>query len=280
MKYNFPTTRALIRLSGKDVRDFLQGIITNDIRKLSAEKPLLALLLSPQGKFLAEFFLVEDGGAILMDTEKATLENLLKRLKLYKLRADVVIEEDTRQVALAWEGEISSPQNLLAIRDPRAEKMGYRLYGSELALRQSLSSSGKEVSEAEYDYYRLGLGIPEGSKDAIIDRTIALENGYDRLGAVDFAKGCYVGQEVTARSHHLAVLRKQLMPVTGAGELPTNGAELKAGEISLGNLRSVSGNRGLALVRTEELEKAEKEGLTVMAEGVVVTVTRPTAGLL
>lgn len=275
MYYSFPEGRALIRLTGRDVRDFLQGIITNDIRKLSADKSLLALLLSPQGKFLAEFFLIEDGGAILMDTEKATLENLLKRLKLYKLRADVMIEEDSRKLAVAWNGdELPVKDSVLVTRDPRSPKIGYRLYGDHASLRNNLSSLGTEVAPTEYDYYRLTLGIPEGSKDAVIDRTIALENGYDRLGAVDFAKGCYVGQEVTARSYHLAVLRKQLLPVVGESDLPPRETELKAGEIAVGSMRSVRRNRGLALVRIEELAKAEEAGIPILADGVAVRVSR------
>lgn len=284
--------RAVLALEGADAASFLQGLITADIARVTEEHAVLAAFLSPQGKFLADFFILKQGERYLLETERATFDNLLRRLSMYKLRADVQIlpQEGWEVVSLrgdkVWEQtglkptpgavEYASADQVFLLTDPRSARMGVRLIGRADGIARYLTQHPVEASAPEeYEYHRLSLGIPEGSKDAVVDRTVALENGYDKLHAVDFTKGCYVGQEVTARSHHLGTLRKRLYQIRSEHPLPPPGSEIHAGERNLGQIRSTCRDVGLAIIRGEEWENARKEGVKASSGGVEIVISPP-----
>lgn len=259
--------RAVIAVSGADAAGFLQGLVSCDVRRATEGQAVLGALLSPQGKFLFDFFLLKQGEGYLLDTEAARAEELLKKLKMYRLRAavDMALRDDIK--VSAFIGHIP-PENGLAVPDPRHPEMGWRLYDD--LHERSVSRSEWKTKDA-YEALRISLGLPDGSRDAEIDRTILLENGYDKLGGVDFAKGCYVGQEVTARSKHRGELRKYLFIVKGEAPLPPAGTELMAGEQAVGVMRSSRGGIGLALLRTDKLIG----GHPVLAAGKPIEITPP-----
>lgn len=238
------TDRAVLAVSGEDAQTFLQGLISNDIRKVTPASPVFAALLSPQGKYLFEFFIIEHEGTLLLETDKARLPDLIKRLSMYKLRAKVAFEEKKDwQVAANWGAErMVSTESSVVFDDPRHPQLGQRL------LMPSTSAAG--MNAGDYELHRLSLGIPEGGRDLVPDRSILLEFGYDHLNAIDFNKGCYVGQEVTARSKHRAILHKYVHCVTADSPLPPAGTPVTDNGRELGEMRSSRGNTGLALLRT------------------------------
>lgn len=255
--------RAVLAVSGADAAAFLQGLVSCDVRKSAEETAVLGALLSPQGKFLFDFFLLKRGDAFLLDTEAARAEELLKKLAMYRLRAavEIALREDVGVIAAV--GVDTPPPG--AVADPRHPAMGWRLYGEDAP------PDMREGSREAYETLRISLGLPDGSRDAEIGRTILLENGYDKLGGVDFAKGCYVGQEVTARSRHRGELRKYLFIVKGEAPLPEAGTELTAGGRGAGVMRSSCGGLGLALLHADRLG----EGIPVLAAGRRVEIFPP-----
>ncbi|MGR3468094.1 MAG: CAF17-like 4Fe-4S cluster assembly/insertion protein YgfZ, partial [Shimia sp.] len=170
--------RKLIRVTGTDRESFLQGLVTNDVARLK-DGLVYAAILTPQGKYIADFFLVPDGEAILIDVAEAQAASLVQRLTLYKLRADVTLDWDARQVA---QGDGAMPEGAFA--DPRHPSLGWRAYGDEA---RALS---------DWDARRVAAAVPEAGRELTPDSYI-LEMGFERLNGVDFRKGCYVGQEVT-----------------------------------------------------------------------------------
>lgn len=217
--------RGRLILTGADTRSFLQNLITNDMNLLAPERSLYACLLSPQGKFLHDFFIHDYGDYIVMDCEGGErAHDLAKRLSLYKLRADVQIEAQPENTVYAIFGsdQIGQP-------DPRHEEMGYRSFEKPEALEQK--------PFAEWDSRRITLAIPDGSRDLVVGNSTMDEAHMDQLNAISYDKGCYLGQELTARMHYRGLGKKHLQTVKIA-ELP-EGAEL----------RSSCGELGLALVR-------------------------------
>lgn len=280
MLYSLLPQRALISLSGADAEIFLQGLVSNDVHKLKPGMAMYAALLSPQGKFLHDFFLYRRGDAILLDADKARLPDLLARLSLYKLRAKVAIETlpESEGIIAMWEEKNSPPYVLPAgggnilVSDPRLPPLGYRLIGDAEKIKTFAAAQGwKEETPAAYDAMRIGLGVPDGAYDMIIDRSFLLEFGFEYLHGVDFSKGCYVGQEVTARSKHRAQLRKSLYQVKSAGaELPPPETKIMAGETEIGQLRSHAGSIGLAVLKVEEAAKGN-----LRAGEMEITASRP-----
>jgi folate-binding protein YgfZ len=240
--------RAVLAVCGADARDFLQGLISNDIRKVSAGRALFAALLSPQGKFLFDFFIVEYEGALLLETDKARLPQLQKRLLMYKLRAKIELAVmPEMQVSAGWGGE-AARDGLITYADPRLAELGWR------SIHKADASASSEMDA--YERHRIGLGVPEGSKDLVADRSLLLEYGYDELNAIDFAKGCYVGQEVTARTKHRASLHKFIHIVEASKPLPSPGTPILCGPREVGVLCGSVGTLGLALLRVDEVARA------------------------
>lgn len=271
-----------MRLEGEDAVAFLQGLITNDANSLVEHIPLYAALLTPQGKYLHDFFLIPTQNGILLDCERARIPDLQQRLLSYKLRSKVsiAVQDASQGVFAAWGVENDGLPEVGAfsiIRDPREKTLGLRLVGDVVALREYCETLGwKKMSEDAYDAQRIQIGVPRGCIDMLPEKSFLMEFHFEDLHGVDFKKGCYVGQEVTTRMKYRGQLKKFLYQIrTGAGPLPEPGTPITAGELVVGEMRSHAGNEGLALIRLDELEKANASGAPLMAAGVSVDVSLP-----
>lgn len=235
--------RALLGVGGTDSRSFLQGLVTNDVRRLEAG-PVYAALLSPQGKYLFDFFIgldPADPARLLLDVAADRVEALARRLGMYRLRADVAVAADPRSVVTGF-----GPPPAGAFADPRDPRLGWRLWTGDAAG----ALAGMAPLEAEAALRRrIALGVPEAGSELIPDDSYILEMGFERLHGVDFRKGCYVGQEVTARMKHKTELRKGLVRVRVAGIPPAPGTEITSGGRPAGLIGAVAGGQGLAWLR-------------------------------
>ena len=230
------TKRRILRLTGPDTRDFLQGIVTNDVSKLD-QGPVYAALLTPQGKYMADFFLIPEGDAVLLDVDESLGDMLTQRLSMYKLRAKVAIEPVDLHL---HRGIGEAPED--AALDPRSPAMGWRAY-------RDTPQSGDDV---DWDALRVDHMIPETGIELTPD-TFILEAGLDRINGLDFRKGCYVGQEVTARMKHKTELRKGLTRVEISGEAAP-GTAITANGKPAGTLFTQSGGRALAHLRFDRAQ--------------------------
>jgi folate-binding protein YgfZ len=268
--------RTALSVAGEDRATFLQGLISNDIKKAGPARALWAAFLTPQGKFLWDLFIVEKDDAFLIDVEAERAEEFRKKLSMYKLRAKVTVAMTDLQVfavmdapALALSDEPGAARAFadgVAYVDPRLESLGARVL---LTNPEPLLAAGlAEADFATWDLARLGAGIPDGSRDMVPDKALLLENGFEELGGVDFEKGCYMGQELTARTKYRGLVKKRLLPVTISGPVEP-GTPLMAGEVEAGEMRSSCGDVGVAMVRLEHL------GKPLTAGGASLTVSVP-----
>ncbi|WP_420003430.1 YgfZ/GcvT domain-containing protein [Arenibacterium sp. LLYu02] len=237
--------RRILRLSGADTRDFLQGLVTNNVKKLD-QGLVYAALLTPQGKYLADFFLVPMGADVLLDVAEELADGLVKRLSMYRLRADVKIEATDLKL---WRGTGEAPEGAFA--DPRHPALGWRLYGE---------TGGDDGSD--WNALRVAHCVPETGIELTTESYI-LEMGFERLHGVDFRKGCYVGQEVTARMKHKTELRKGLQQVEVTGSAPV-GSEIVSGEKPVGQLLTQAGDKALAYLRYDRASGPLRAGEAVV----------------
>lgn len=266
--------RAVIRVSGPDRVSFLQGLVSNNIETISPEKSGYGALLSPQGKFLFDFFVYhQDEDSLLIECERGEngerAAELFKKLRMYKLRAKAELTDvsDSYDVIAVFGKDALSSLSLDATPgatahmadgikavDPRLAAMGARVLLPKNALAE-MAAIGAEESDVEtYHQMRVMLGIPNGSEEMEVDKSILLESGFEELGGVDFKKGCYMGQELTARTKYRGLVRKRLLPVRIDGPAPNTGTPIMNGDKEAGIIRSVHGEFGLALVRLERVD--------------------------
>jgi len=245
-------------------------LISNDIEKVSPSRAIWAAFLTPQGKFLHEFMIAKSGDHFLLDCELDRREDLVTRLKRYRLRAKADIELSNHCIAAAWGNEVAPSLELseevgktvqrnscVVFVDPRLVNMGVRVIGSPDDVTGLLTSTGyKKESLAAFDTHRTLLGLPDGSRDMEVEKALLLENGFEELGGVDYQKGCYVGQELTARTHYRALIKKRLLPVIIDGPAPAPGTPLTSDGKDAGEMKSSTGSNGLALVRLAALYNA------------------------
>lgn len=224
--------RRILAVSGEDRVDFLQGLVTNKVGEL----PAWAALLTPQGKYLADFLVIPEGGRLLIDVDARLADDLMRRLSMYKLRSRVTVEPTDLTVARGI-GDMPDA----AISDPRHEALGWRLYG------------GQGDDGADFDAIRVEYCIPETLIELIPNETFILEAGFDRLHGVDFRKGCYVGQEVTARMRHKTELKKGLVTLGIEGQAPVGTPILMADGREAGTLFTQSGDRAIAHMRFDRM---------------------------
>lgn len=224
-------TRQIIRLTGEDRVPFLQGLVTNDV----ARAPVWAAMLTPQGKYLADFLIVPDGDALLIDVDARLADDLIRRLSMYKLRSKVVLEAVDMPVA---RGTGPAPDG--AVADPRHPALGWRHYGA----------AGDDGTD--WDAIRVAHCIPETLVELTPNDTYILEAGFERLHGVDFRKGCYVGQEVTARMKHKTELRKGLTVLRIDGAVPA-GTPITADGREVGTVFTQSGGQAIAHVRHDRV---------------------------
>ena len=250
--------RSVIAVSGADRVEFLQGLISNDTTKVAPGQAIWAALLTPQGRFLNDMFVADAGGeTLLLETERERAPALAKKLKMYTLRSKATVEDRSAamEVAVAFGDDASKALGLdgaVAFVDPRLEALGVRVIAPAGQAAALLAGRGfAEAPLAAYDSLRLALGVPDGSRDLIVEKALLLENGFDELNGVDWKKGCYMGQELTARTKYRALIRKRLFPVKIEGTLPEPGAPVLLDGEEVGELRSGSGDRALALLKVE-----------------------------
>ncbi|WP_424831021.1 YgfZ/GcvT domain-containing protein [Ruegeria sp.] len=238
--------RRILRLTGADTDTYLQGLITNDVQRLDSGL-VYAALLTPQGKYLADFFLLRDGDTVLLDVAEGLADDLIKRLTMYKLRADVSISETELNVQ---RGTGTSPEG--ALTDPRHPDMGWRAY----------STGPEDTDDTDWDAIRVRHCIPETGIELHPDSYI-LESGFEALNGLDFKKGCYVGQEVTARMKHKTELRKGLRIVDITGDAPV-GTEITADGKPAGFLYTQSNGRAIAYLRLDRASEDMQAGEAVL----------------
>jgi hypothetical protein len=249
-------------------------MVSNDVTKLGPDRALWSAFLTPQGKFLHEFFMTEEPGAgaaaLLLDCEAARLDDLRGRLARYKLRAEIELSDvsaDHAVAAIFGDGALEAlglPVEVgaatpfgdgIAFVDPRLTGLGARAVLPRAGAQAALEGAGfVAASLADYDVLRIGLGVPDGSRDLEIERSPLLENGFDELHGIDWDKGCFMGQELTARTKYRALIKKRLVPVTIEGPTPEPGTQITAAGKNAGVLRSSVDGIGLALIRLDHLE--------------------------
>lgn len=286
MQYTIRNDRALIRVSGEDARPFLQGLISNDVEKVTPNRAIYAAFLTAQGKFLHEFFVSELNGALWLDCEANRRDDLVRRLTMYKLRSNAEVEIiDDHAVAVAFGPEVAAGLELtpeagaaanwqggVAYIDPRLASAGARLILPTERIASAFEEAGFErCPEDAYEALRLNLGLPDGSRDLEVEKAILLESGFDELNGVDWDKGCFLGQELTARTKYRGLVKKRLMPVTISGPVPSPGTPLMADGKDAGEMRSAQGDQGIALVRIEAFES----GRPLTAGDSTVTPSKP-----
>lgn len=297
----FLETRALLSVAGPDSRDFLQGVVSNDVAKVTSARAQWSALLTPQGKFLHEFFVtpdparLDDPNALLLDCEAERRADLKRRLAIYKLRAKAEIAEtDEALCVLALFGDEAldalelpaqaghlrdlAPGGLvpggLVYVDPRLPALGARALVPRAAVDALLDALDfARVPPADYDALRIPLGVPDGSRDLEPEKALLLENGFDELQGVDWQKGCFVGQELTARTKYRALIKKRLLPLIIDGPTPPPGTAVEYEGKEIGTLRSVADGVGLALLRLEAVDKAPEGALS--AGGATVHPRKP-----
>lgn len=266
--------RGILAVGGSERREFLQGLVSNDMNAVSADRAIHTAFLTPQGKYLHDFFIAEIGDELFIDCEGGErLAELQKKLTMYKLRSDVTLENrsgDMVSVALFGEGAAEAlgllPDDAgaatafaggVAFVDPRLAEAGARAILSADRAVMAFQDPGFEVDAfSAYDAHRIALGLPDGSRDLLVDRALLLENGFEELNGVSFDKGCYMGQELTSRTKHRALIKKRLMPVDIDGPAPEPGTAVMLGDKDAGEMRSAAGGKGLAIIRLEQLEAA------------------------
>jgi folate-binding protein YgfZ len=282
--------RGLITLRGPDARALLQGVVSIDVERVTPQSARYGALLTPQGKYLFDFVIVQIGDALLLDTERVRLADLLRRLMMYRLRAKVEIEDQSEQLEVAavlGEGiaaRLGLPAQPGAARpcddgvvliDPRLAALGARTILPRGRAAEILDGMGFAVLPPDaYEQARLALGVP-GADDLVIERSTLLESGFEELHGVDFSKGCFVGQELTARMKYRGLVRKRLMPVAFEGPPPLPGTVIRLDGKDAGEMRSSLAGQGIALLRLEQVARAAENGASLLADATAVLPRKP-----
>ncbi|MDD1537526.1 MULTISPECIES: CAF17-like 4Fe-4S cluster assembly/insertion protein YgfZ [unclassified Bradyrhizobium] len=279
MKSAFLPDRGVVKVAGEDARNFLNGLVTTDLDRLKPGLGRFGALLTPQGKIIVDFLITEvpagHGGGFLIDCPKALADSLATKLKFYKLRAKVTVENLDLGVLAAWDGQPAAQPDL-AFADPRNDALGLRILIPE-DLKQKLSDliGADLVDVAEYEAHRIALGVPRGGLDFMYGDAFPHETNMDRLAGVDFDKGCYVGQEVVSRMQHRGTARTRSVQVLLDGASPEAGATILAGDKPVGTIGSTSGGKGIALVRIDRVADALDAGQPLTAGGLALKLADP-----
>ncbi|MGY4368420.1 DNA-3-methyladenine glycosylase I [Bradyrhizobium sp. LB1.3] len=281
MKSAFLPDRGVVKVAGEDARNFLNGLVTTDVDKLKPGLGRFGALLTPQGKITVDFLITEapagHGGGFLIDCPKPLADSLATKLKFYKLRAKVTVENlsDDLGVLAAWDGKPAAQPDL-AFADPRNGELGYRILIPE-DLKQKLSDliGAELVDAAAYEARRIALGVPRGGLDFMYSDAFPHETNMDRLSGVDFDKGCYVGQEVVSRMQHRGTARTRSVKVLLEDLSPELGVSVLAGDKPVGTMGSSAQGKGIALVRIDRVADALDAGQALTAGGLAVRLAEP-----
>jgi tRNA-modifying protein YgfZ len=281
MKAAFLPDRGVVKVSGADARDFLNGLVTTDLTLLRPGLGRFGALLTPQGKITVDFLVTEapagHGGGFLIDCPRALARGLADKLGFYKLRAKVAVENlsDSLGVLAVWGGDPSLKPDL-AFADPRNAALGTRiLVPAELAQKVADLIGAELVDSAAYDAHRIAAGAPRGGLDFSYGDAFPHETNMDRLHGVDFDKGCYVGQEVVSRMQHRGTARTRTVRMVIEGAPPEAGSAILAGDKSVGTMGSSADSLGLALVRIDRVADALAAGTPLTAGGIAIRLADP-----
>jgi folate-binding protein YgfZ len=236
--------RGVVAVSGADRVAFLNGLVSNDVALAAPGRAVWAALLTAQGRYVTDFFILYDDERLLLDAPLAAVPDLIKRLSRYRLRANVALDDVSHalHVHAAWGG--MPPEVPITAPDPRLPQAGYRLL-----------SETRLAGEDDYDAHRHGLGLPDGPPDLEPEKTLLLEAGFDELHGIDWQKGCYMGQELTARTKYRGLVKRRLVPVTLESAAPPPGTPVLAEGSEVGTIRSGAGAMALAMLRIDALRK-------------------------
>jgi folate-binding protein YgfZ len=263
LSFSLVPHRSVIAIGGPDRVEFLQGLISNDTTKIAAGQAIWAALLTPQGRFLNDMFVVAGDGAaggadlLLLETERERAPALAKKLGFFKLRSKVTVEDRSAamEVAVVFGPDAAKALPIpgtVAFVDPRLPSLGLRVLAPVDTAMALLTARGfVPVPLEAYESLRLGLGVPDGSRDLRPEKALLLESGFDELNGVDWQKGCYMGQELTARTKYRGLVKKRLFPVRVEGALPASGVAIHQNGQDVGELRSGTGDRAIALLRID-----------------------------
>ncbi len=278
MQAAFLSDRGVVKVEGDDARKFLNGLITADMGAVTSTQARYAALLTPQGKIIADFMVVEAAdGRFLLDCARPAATVLRERLGLYKLRAKVTIEDfsATLGVLAIWGGD-RAPEQGLCYRDPRLEALGLRCLLPPAQAGEAAAGVGAVLADtADYEAHRIVLGVPSGGADFRYGDAFPHEADMDQLQGVDFDKGCFVGQEVVSRMEHRGIARTRIVPLAYAGAAPQAGAPIMAGNKSVGAMGSAAAGRGLATVRIDRVDEALAAGVALDANGTPIELVKP-----
>jgi len=272
--------RAVMTVGGPDREEFLQGLVSADVTQVSAESAVWGALLTPQGKFQHDFFAVLQGDRYLLDCEAGDrLMDFGRTLHKYKLRSAVDLGiADGWRVLAAFGGGRPAVEDGIVFPDPRLPAAGWRILtplGAEAVAQRNGAILG---TKDDYDAMRIPSGLPDGTRDMQPGKAILLENGFDELHGVDWKKGCFMGQELTARTKYRGLVKKRLFPVrlaVASGDLPEPGTQILLDGQDAGELKSVAGGRALALLRLAKVRDAKEQDLPLLAGAATVAVEIP-----
>jgi hypothetical protein len=283
MKAAFLPDRGVVKVTGEDARNFLNGLVTTNMTQLAPGLGRFGALLTPQGKIIVDFLITEapsgHGGGFLIDCPRPLAKGLSDKLGFYKLRAKVAVENlsDSLGVIAAWGGEPAMKPDL-AFADPRDAALGWRVLAPQDLAQKVADLVGAElIDSAAYEAHRIATGVPRGGLDFMYGDAFPHETNMDRLHGVDFDKGCYVGQEVVSRMQHRGTARTRTVRVTLDGAPPEAGSPVLAGDKPVGTMGSTSGQNGLALIRTDRVTDALGAGLALTAGGLGIRLADPDA---
>jgi folate-binding protein YgfZ len=281
MKAAFLPDRGVVKVSGEDARNFLNGLVTTDVTQLAPSLGRFGALLTPQGKIIVDFLITEapsgHGGGFLIDCPRALAQGLADKLGFYKLRAKVKVENlsDHLGVLAAWDGDLAVKPDL-SFADPRNDALGWRILIPEELKQKVADLIGADLVEsASYETHRVASGAPRGGLDFMYGDAFPHETNMDRLHGVDFDKGCYVGQEVVSRMQHRGTARTRTVKVILDGFAPEPGTAILAGDKPVGTIGSTAGQHGLALIRTDRVTDALDAGLALTSGGLGLRLAEP-----
>ncbi|MCC2110587.1 MAG: folate-binding protein YgfZ [Hyphomicrobiales bacterium] len=278
-RYAVLAERGVVKISGPEARSFLQGLITTNMDRLAAENGGHGALLTPQGKVLFDFLIAIDHDGYLVDLPAAHVADFIKRLGFYKLRAKVEIADasDSYRVIAAW-GDDQRPAlfETVILHDPRLSQLGWRIYlpiAAPLTLMDDTSFTKAE--DGDWHKHRIALGVPLADHDYGYGEVFPHDIDMDKLNGLDFAKGCYVGQEVVSRMEHRGTARKRCVIVSTDSALPAPGTDITAGGKSIGTLGSSAGTHGIAIIRLDRAKAALDEGEKITADDKILEIAFP-----
>ena len=245
-----------LSISGEDRGNFLQDLITNDIHKCDSKNSIYSCLLNPQGKFIADFFIIDHENSYLIETHKNFAEDLINKLKIYKLRAKVEINNvnDLLSLSIIENNDLlQSETDVLLFKDPRNDKLGNKIFVAKNKFKEL--EKKYNLIEDNFEKYRellIKKLIPFSSEDLIQDKSLLLENNFDKINAIDWEKGCYVGQEITARMKYRALLKKSIRAVEIISGHVNRGNQINFNQNKVGEIISSFNKLAIAMLKIED----------------------------